>query len=244
MPARSRAVSAPSEPNRPKNKLLARLPDADFERLRPSFKTIPITTKQVLHRAHEPVREVFFPNGGVVSLTTMTEDGSMVEIATIGDEGVTGVLALLGDGVSPTSAMVQIPDTSAEVMASDAFRQELARGGAFADAMTRYTQGVLALMVQSTTCIALHSVQERACRWLLMAHDRVHRDEFRLSHEFLAMMLASTRPTVTVVARTLQHAGLLTYVHGRIKILDRQGLEDASCECYRVVRRQFDRLGL
>ena len=100
------------------------------------------------------------------------------------------------------------------------------------------------LMMQSTACMALHSVEQRCCRWLLMTHDRVHRDEFHLSHEFLAMMLGSTRPTVTSVAGTLQKAGLIKYAHGRITIVDRQGLEAASCECYGTVKEHFDRLGL
>ena len=100
------------------------------------------------------------------------------------------------------------------------------------------------LIMQSTGCMALHTVHERCCRWLLMTHDRVHKDEFHLSHEFLAMMLGATRPSVTIVAGTLQKAGLITYTHGRIKILDRQRLEEASCECYATVRGHFDRLGL
>ena len=100
------------------------------------------------------------------------------------------------------------------------------------------------LMMQSTGCMALHPVQERCCRWLLMTHDRVRQDEFHLSHEFLAMMLGSTRPTVTIVAGTLQKAGIIRYTHGRIRILDRKGLEKASCECYSTVKGHFDRLGL
>jgi CRP-like cAMP-binding protein len=100
------------------------------------------------------------------------------------------------------------------------------------------------LMMQSAACLALHSVHERCCRWLLMTHDRVRRDDFHLSHEFLAMMLGSTRPTVTVVAGALQKAGLIKYVYGRITILDRNGLEAASCECYKTVKHHFDRLGL
>jgi CRP-like cAMP-binding protein len=110
--------------------------------------------------------------------------------------------------------------------------------------VVRYWQGLLTLIMQSTACMALHPVQDRCSRWLLMAHDRVHRDEFDLSHEFLAMMLGATRPTVTVVAGSLQKAGFIRYKHGRITILDRKGLENSACECYSTVKGQFDRLGL
>ena len=107
-----------------------------------------------------------------------------------------------------------------------------------------YSQALVILMMQSTACMALHSVQERCCRWLLMTHDRVRRDDFQLSHEFLAMMLGSTRPTVTIVAGALQKAGLIKYTHGRMRIVNRPRLEKASCECYATVKDQFDRLGL
>lgn len=140
--------------------------------------------------------------------------------------------------------MMQVPDTNAEVMSAGDFKRELARDGPFHEGVHRYSQGLLMLIMQSTGCMALHPVQERCCRWLLMTHDRVRQDEFHLSHEFLAMMLGSTRPTVTIVAGTLQKAGLIKYTHGRITILDRKSLEDASCECYATVRGHFDRLGL
>ena len=130
------------------------------------------------------------------------------------------------------------------VMSAEVFKREIQRGGPFHECVQRYSQGLLMLMMQSTGCMALHPVQERCCRWLLMTHDRVHQDEFHLSHEFLAMMLGSTRPTVTLVAGTLQKAGLIKYTHGRIKILDRNGLEQSSCECYATVKGHFDRLGL
>jgi hypothetical protein len=167
----------------------------------------------------------------------------MVEIATIGDEGLVGINAYFGGQMVSGEAMLQVPDTNAEVMSAEAFRREIARGGPFQECVQRYSQGLLMPMMQSTGCIALHPVQERCCRWLLMTHDRVHQDEFHLSHEFLAM-LGTTRPTVTIVAGTLQKAGLIKYTHGRITILDRRRLEAASCECYRTVKEHFDRLGL
>jgi len=244
MPKPAKAVRPSSVDSRPKNKLLASLPRAEFDRLRPHLRTIPTKVRQVLHPVNEPVRQVYFLNGGVASMTTVMNDGAMVEIATVGDEGLVGINAFFGGSMLSGETMMQVPDTSAEVLSVDAFQRELARGGAFHECVHRYSQGLLMLIMQSTGCMALHPVQERCCRWLLMTHDRVHHDEFHLSHEFLAMMLGSTRPTVTTVAGTLQKAGLIKYTHGRISILDRRGLEAASCECYATVRGHFDRLGL
>jgi CRP-like cAMP-binding protein len=244
MSRREKPVRPQADSSRPKNRLLASLPRAEFERLRPLLKTTPLKFRQILHPVNEPVRKVFFLNGGVASLTAAMKDGAMVEIATVGDEGLVGMNAFFGGRMVSGETMLQVPDTNAEVMSADAFRSELARGGAFHECVQRYSQGLLMLMMQSAACLALHPVQERCCRWLLMTHDRVHQDEFHLSHEFLAIMLGTTRPTVTIVAGTLQKAGLIKYTHGRITILDRQRLEAASCECYSTVKEHFDRLGL
>ena len=244
MAKRAKSVRPTPVDARPKNKLLACLPRAEFERLRPHLKTVPIKPRQVLHPLNEPVREVYFLNGGVASMTTVMQDGAMVEIATVGDEGLVGIAAFFGGAMLSGETMMQVPDTNAEVMSTAAFTRELARGGPFHECVHRYSQGLLMLIMQSTGCMALHTVHERCCRWLLMTHDRIRENQFHLSHEFLAMMLGATRPTVTIVAGTLQKAGLINYTRGRITILDRKGLERASCECYSTVRGHFDRLGL
>jgi len=244
VPKRAKPVRPPPPGDRPKNKLLASLPRADFERLRPHLKTIPVKVKHVFHPLNAPVREVFFPNGGVASITTVMKNGAMVEIATVGDEGLLGINAFLGGQMVTGETMMQVPDTSAEVLPVEIFTRELDRRGALYERVLLYSQGLMTLMMQSTACMALHPVQDRCCRWLLMTHDRVRRDDFQLSHEFLAMMLGSTRPTVTVVAGLLQKAGLIKYVHGRITILNRKSLEASSCECYATVKEHFDRLGL
>ena len=238
------AAVRPPPTGRPKNRLLAALPDEDFRRILPHLKTVPLAAKQVLLKRGDPIRHVFFPNGGVCSVTAMMKTGAAVEVATVGDEGMVGITAFFGGHAMPGESMVQVPDTSAERMPIEAFRRELDRHGALHEAIRRYSQGSMALMMQSTACIALHNVQERCCRWLLMTHDRVKADQFNLSHEFLAMMLGSTRPTVTLVARSLQEAGLIRYTHARMTILDRSGLEAESCECYSTVKTEFDRLGL
>jgi CRP-like cAMP-binding protein len=244
MARQSGSVSPPPGGPRPKNKLLACLPHDDFERLKPHLRTLPLKPKQVFHPLNETVHDVIFLNGGVASVTTVMRDGTMVEIATIGDEGLVGMDAYFGGDVAAGEAMLQVPDTNAEYLSVATFRAELARRGPLFDCVQRYSQGYVALMMHSTACMALHAVQERCCRWLLMTHDRVRRDDFMLSQEFLAIMLGSTRPTVSVVAGTLQKAGFITYTHGHMTILDRAGLEAASCECYGTVRAHFDRLGL
>jgi CRP-like cAMP-binding protein len=230
---------------RPKNRLLAALPDTDFQRLRPHLTTIPIRTKQVLQKNGERIAAVYFPNGGVVSITTVLLDGTMVEAATVGDEGMLGVEAFLNiHAVAPGETLIQVPDTSAEMLSVGEFRREIARGGAFRDLIGRYTEIVIAQMMQSTACNAMHPVQQRCARWLLTTHDRMHQQDFHLSHEFLAMMLGVQRPTVSTVAGSLQQAGFIRYTHGHVNVTDRAGLEGAACECYAIIRTRFDRMRL
>ena len=243
-PNRAPRTAPPSAGVRPGNKLLRGLPDEDFRRLAQHARIIPLTPKLVLQPIHEPIHDVVFPDGGVVSVTAAMLDGSIVEVATIGVEGLVGINAFFGGGTSDAESMVQVPGATATVLPVSVFKSEVARSGAFQDCVQRYSRGMMGLVMQSAGCLALHSVQQRCCRWLLMAHDRVGRDEFHLSQEFLAAMLGSTRPTVNVVASALQKSGALRYVHGRITILDRSELERGSCECYSSVRDLFMRLGL
>lgn len=243
MPKRATSVRPPPADSRPRNQLLASLPRPDFDRLRPHLRTLPTRAKQVFHTTDERIRDVVFLNGGVGSMTAVLRDGTMIETATVGREGLLGIDVVLGGDRSTGETMMQVPDTSAEFLSIAAFRAEFDRRGAFFECVQRYSQAVLKLMMHSTACIATHPVQERCCRWLLMTHDRVGRDDFQLSQEFLAIMLGSTRPTVNLVAGTLQKAGLITYTHAHITIVDRHGLEAASCECYAAVRAHYERLG-
>jgi CRP-like cAMP-binding protein len=204
---------------------------------------VPLRSKQVLHKSGDTLRAVYFLNGGVASITTRLSDGTTIEAATVGDEGMVGIEAFLGaDAVAPGDALLQVPDTNAERLSVEDFRRALAPRGALHRLMGRYTQVFIAQMMQTTACNALHQVQQRCARWLLMTHDRMHEQDFNLSHEFLAVMLGVRRPTVSVVAATLQEAGLIRYTHGRVTVRNRKGLEKASCECYAIVRAQFDRL--
>ena len=170
------------------------------------------------------------------------EDGGVVEVATVGREGLVGVSAVLGSPVATGEAFVHVAADPAAVMNIDAFRRELDRRGAFYDRVTRYTRAFVSMLMQSVACNALHSAEQRCCRWLLMTHDRVGTDEFPLTHEFLAIMLGVRRPTVTLVMADLARAGIVFQIRGRIRIIDRKKLEEGSCECYRNTRMVFDRL--
>jgi CRP-like cAMP-binding protein len=241
--SKPRVLPRPAHPERPKNLLLRALPDDVFERLRPDLRTIVTKAKQTFYRRGTAIDHVYFPNGGVASLTAVLADGTLVETAIVGREGMLGIEAFLGeDSVSPGDAMLQVPDTSAERISVVAFRRELARQGEFADLMGRYAQASIAHTMQSVACNARHPIQQRCARWLLGAHDRVDADDFSLSHEFLAVMLGVRRQSVTVVGGTLQEAGLISYRRGHVTILNRKRLESASCECHAVVRRKYKSL--
>jgi CRP-like cAMP-binding protein len=165
---------------------------------------------------------------------TVLKDGGMVEVATIGREGMVGITAVLdGNPVSSTS-MVQGETDTCYRMKADVFRREMDRRGVFFELLTHYAQALVGFIVQSTACNAVHSIEQRLARWLLMARDRMESDHFQLTQEFAAMMLGASRPTVTIVASTLQTAGLITYHRGSLTIVDSEGLEAASCECYRA----------
>jgi CRP-like cAMP-binding protein len=216
------------------NDLLAALPAAERTRLLSAVEIIPLKLREFLHKAGEPVNYVFFPGGGFLSVVTILEDGGMVEVATIGREGAVGTAAALDGATAESATLVQGETPICYRMPSKTFRQEMERRGPFYELLTRYSHAYIGFIMQSTACNAVHSVEQRLARWLLMAHDRMRADQFPLTQEFVAMMLGVNRSTVTVVAGTLQRAGLITYHRGRLAILDRERLESASCECYRA----------
>jgi CRP-like cAMP-binding protein len=231
----------PSARNRPpppsvQNLLLAALPPDDYQRIAATLDIIPLTLKEMLHKPGEALRHVYFPCGGFCSVVTVLQDGSMVEVATIGREGMLGVSAVIDGGPVASAAMVQAASPTCYRMSAVAFRREMDRRGSFYEILTHYSQALVGVVMQSTACNAVHSVEQRLARWLLMAQDRVGKNDFPLTQEFVAMMLGATRPTVTIVAGTLQRAGLITYHRGHVTIVDREALENASCECYQAAR--------
>jgi CRP-like cAMP-binding protein len=218
-----------------RNHLLAALPPADRQRIVPALEVISLKLKETLQKPGERLRHVYFPGGGFCSAVTVLEDGRMIEVATIGREGMVGVSAVLGARSSPLgAAIVQGATDTCYRMTLDALSRELDRRGALYDILTDYTEALIGFIMQSTACNAVHTVEQRLARWLLMAHDRMESDDFPLTQEFAAMMLGATRPTVSLVAGTLQHAGSITYYRGHVTIVNRKQLEATSCECYRA----------
>ena len=225
-----------------RNRILAALPTATLARLSPHLETITLSPRQELIKPREPVRDVIFPLEGAISLVTELADGSPVEIATIGNEGMTGLSAFLKTGWLPYRAFVQVPGRALRLEAS-VFARELESDDALGDVLKRHTQALLTQVAQSVACNRMHAIEERCARWLLMTHDRVGRaDVFPMTQEFLATMLGVRRATVTVAAGLLQRAGFIRYTRGKITVVDREGLEAASCECYAAVREEIDRL--
>jgi len=233
MSARSSTVKRPPNPNL----LLAALPAAEYTRLVGGMDVVPLKLMTIIQQPGERVRHVHFPGGGFMSVLTILGDGTMVEVTTIGREGVTGVPAALSDQPVSVMTMVQAEMDVCFRLPIALFRREMDRGDAFARLIMRFTQAQTDVLMQSTACNTIHSVEQRLARWLLTARDRVGRDEFPLTQEFVAMMLGVTRPTVTLVAGALQRAGLIRYRRGQLAILDRAGLERASCECYAAMNR-------
>jgi CRP-like cAMP-binding protein len=228
-------------PERP-NRLLQLLPNGERHRMEASMERIPIRSHDMLHPPGERMRDVYFPLWGVVSLMTPMEDGSAVETATVGYEGMVGIHAFLGGGIiGNAQAMGQVPGEALR-MSADHFRAEVEGDGKLRQVMLAYSQALFTQIAQGVACNGVHSIQERCARWLLETHDRARSDQFVLTHEFLSDMLGVRRPSVTVAARTLQNSGIIEYTRGRINVLDRPGLEEASCECYRVIRREYENL--
>jgi CRP-like cAMP-binding protein len=229
------------EPRRSGNRLLDGLPDPERARLLSQMRTVALRPRQRLYRAGEVVRSVHFPVSGLVSLMTPLLDGRSIETATVGNEGMVGVEAVLGPAPLPNcEAMAQVAGESL-VVAAEALRAEVERNPRLRELVLAYVVALLAQVSQAVACNGVHEVQQRAARWLLETHDRVGADTFELTHEFLADMLGVTRPSVTIAARTLQEAGLIRYSRGVVTVLDREALEEASCECYRAIRRAHER---
>jgi CRP-like cAMP-binding protein len=230
----------PPESDLQANRILAALSPAERERLHPALTCVQLPIKQVLFEPGEEIRAVHFPLDGVVSLVTPLEGGAIVEVATIGNEGIVGVPAVPGGSLA-VRAISQVTGYSAR-MDARVFLAEVERSRQLGTLVRRYVQALVGQIAQAAACNRLHSSEERLSRWLLMSHDRVGVDEFAITHEFLGQMLGSRRATVTLSAGILQAAGLIRHQRGQVTILNRRGLEEVACECYRVIKRELDQV--
>jgi CRP-like cAMP-binding protein len=220
------------------NKILAALPREDYERLAGTFEPISRALGDVLFRPGEVLSHVFFPTSCVVSLLTQLEDGRGLEVGLVGREGLAGVAPLLGVDHEMKVANVQAAGEAVRMKVST-LREEFARGGAMRDLLMGYVHALMVQISQSAACTALHHVEGRLARWLLMFQDRVETDELHLTHEFMANMLGIRRAGVSEVAYKLQERGLINYQRGRILILDRKALEEFACACYPAVKAEY-----
>ena len=223
------------------NKLLSALPTQEYERLLPYMETVSLNFQQIIYAPNQSIDYVYFPNSGIISLVNITEDGRTIEAAMVGNEGMAGIPFFLGADRMPGQAISQVVGNALR-MKADVFKYEVTPGTSLYNLLLRYTQALLNQISQSVACNCLHSVERRCCRWLLMCHDRVRSDQFTLTQELLSQMLGVRRASVSEVAATLQKEGLIRYNRGKITIRDRLGLEATACECYRVVKEEFERL--
>jgi CRP-like cAMP-binding protein len=228
-------------PNLIENQLLSALPKEEYKRLLPNLELVSLNFKQIIYAPDQLIDYVYFPKSGIISLVNVTEDGRTVEAAMVGNEGMAGIPVFLGANRMPGQAISQVVGDAVR-MKADVFQREVTPGTSLYNLLLRYTQALLNQISQSVACNCLHPVEGRCCRWLLMCHDRVRSDQFMLTQELISQMLGVRRASVSEVAATLQRAGLIRYTRGKITILDRQGLEAGSCECYRRVKEEFDRL--
>ena len=231
----------PASPEPKQNHLLAALPPAELERLSPHLELVPLALGQVLYESGGQLKHVYFPTDSIVSLLYVMADGASAEIAIVGNEGVLGIALFMGGETTPSRAVVQSAGHGYRLKAQ-LMKQEFNRAGPMMHLLLRYTQALITQMAQTAVCNRHHSVEQQLCRWLLLSLDRLSSDELSMTQELIANMLGVRREGVTEAAGKLQHAGVIRYSRGHITVLDRPRLEQQVCECYSVVKKEFDRL--
>ncbi len=224
-----------------RNGLLAALPDAQWEQLRQQLEPVSLSLGQVLYESGQEMSHAYFPVGAIVSLLYVTKSGASAEIAVVGPEGVVGISLFMGGETTPSRAVVQSAGSCWRVR-SQVIKDEFNRNGPVTHLLLRYTQALITQTAQTAVCNRHHSLDQQLCRWLLLSLDRLDGSELVMTQELIANMLGVRREGVTESALKLQRAGLISYARGRISVLDRPGLEARSCECYAVVRKEYDRL--
>ncbi len=223
------------------NQLLAALPKEVYERLLPHLEPVSMKLGEVLYESGGQMTHVYFPTSSIVSLLYLMMNGGTAEIGVVGYEGLIGVSLFLGGDTTPNRAVVQSAGKGFR-MKAQALRAEFEQGGALQLLLLRYTQALLTQISQTAVCNRLHPVEQQLCRWLLLSHDRLRSDELVMTQDLISNMLGVRREGVTMSARQLMDHGLISYVRGTITLFDRTGLEAAVCECYQVVKTEYDRL--
>ena len=232
-------MAAASDPRQ--NRLLAALPDAEWVRWAPHLEPVDMPLGKVLYESGSRLSHVYFPTTSIVSLLYVMEDGASGEIAIVGNEGMVGIALFMGGETTPSRAVVQSAG-SAYRLSAHILKEEFHRAGPMQRLLLRYTQALITQMAQTAVCNRHHSIDQQLCRWLLLSMDRLPSNKLKMTQELIANMLGVRRPGVTEAAMKLQDAGLIRYSYGNIEVLDRPGLENRVCECYGVVKREFDRL--
>ncbi|MGY6530163.1 MAG: Crp/Fnr family transcriptional regulator [Cyanobacterium sp.] len=223
------------------NKLLSTLTESEFEKIAPHLHEVTLASGTILHEAYEPIEVVYFPLTAMISLVSIMEDGGTTEIGLVGNEGMIGLPVFLGGKYSISRAIVQMQGKSLK-MRSETLIREFKEAGALQKILLLHTQARLTQIAQSAACNRQHKIEARLARWLLSVYDCVLQDELDLTQEFISNMLGVRRAGVTIAAKALQDKGIIRYNRGKILILDRDKLEETSCECYRLVQKEFIRL--
>ena len=241
-PSKNGAESGVFSPPSPhQNHLLDALPAAAYERIAAHLELVPMQLGDVLYESGDRLRYVYFPTTSIISLLYVMEDGASAEIAIVGNEGLLGVSLFMGGDTTPSRAVVQSAGHAYRLKA-ELLKNEFERFGPTMHLLLRYTQALITQMAQTAVCNRHHSVDQQLCRWLLLSLDRLLSNELSMTQELIANMLGVRREGVTEAAGRLQDAGLIEYRRGRITVLDRTAVEARSCECYQVVKSEFDRL--
>jgi CRP-like cAMP-binding protein len=231
-----------TRPDTPRqNQLLASLPDAEWQRWKPHLEMVELPLGKVLYESGEQMKSVYFPTSGIVSLLYVLNSGASAEIAVVGSEGLVGISLFMGGGSTPSRAVVQSSGMGYRLPA-EVVQAEFERSGPVMHLLLRYTQALITQMSQTAVCNRHHTLDQQLCRWLLLSLDRLPGNELLMTQELISNMLGVRREGVTEAALKLQTAGLIRYVRGRISVLDRPRLEERTCECYQVVKREYDRL--
>ena len=226
---------------RPANRILAALPDDEFEQLRPKLREVSFQIGEIVYQAEEEIESVFFINRGIISWLATLEDGNTVEAGVIGPEGLAGVPVVLGARSTPNQGLAQSNVEASRISSQDIVR-EFRKGGRLNQLILRFVHTMFTQVAQTAACNRLHTLDQRLARWLLMTHDRTIGDSFTLTQDFLSRMLGVRRAGVSVAANSLRQDGFLDYRRGDIHILNRAGLEAASCECYEIVKQEYEQI--